>query len=355
MNKPVKAPLFEALSSYRDKGLRSFHMPAGGPDLPAFSKLDVTELKTTDDLNDPSEHGPVRKAQSLAARFFGAKESRFLTEGSSQGIFAVLMALAGEGGSILLPRPIHRAFVYAAQRFSLNVHFATATKEGGQSSPLSYPELSDYEAVLKRHPEIRLVVATAPDYYGHIVALESLEELCRKYNCLLFVDAAHSAHLHVLPQWRLYGDVQVMSAHKTLPAVTPAAYLHVKREDFLPRLDAALAVLRTSSPPLYVAAAADWARAYLEAEGKVAFLRQNKAIQELRDSLPPEMKVLGDSFRSTIHRPLQRDPLRLVIDFSHYTSGHEAEAFLRRKGIQCEFSDLRRCVFIPSLLTEAKA
>ncbi len=369
-----KAPLFKALSSYVDGNNTSFHMPATRPGVPAFSLLDVTELAATDDLNEPK--GAVLEAQNMAAQFFVAAQTRFLTEGSSQGIFASLLVLAGEGGTVLFPRAIHRAFMYAAQRFSLDVHFALPSQitETESFTPLLYPSIDDYEKQLIKHREINVVVVTAPDYYGHICDLAALEALCQKYRVRLLVDAAHGAHLHLLPAWRLYGDIVIESAHKTLPSVTPSAYLHICEKDnqaatdaLAKRIDMALKVLRTSSPPLYVAAAADWARAFLKERGSSALARQKKAITWLQTELPEHINMIAPLPYENQNAQLQKraavantplrprvlaDPLRLVLDVSYYMSGNEMAEALARNGVQVEFSDLRRVILIPSLLSE---
>ena len=370
-----KAPLFEALSKYAAEMHTSFHMPGSRPGVPAFSLLDVTELPATDDLNDP--RGPALEAQILAAAYFGAAETRILTEGSSQGIFASLLAMAGPEGSVLLPRPIHRAFLYAAQRFSLNVYFAlpAAPQATAGVTPLSYPVAEDYERVLVNHPEIAVVVVTAPDYYGYIPDLAAMEALCHEYEVKLLIDAAHGAHLQLVPNWRLYGDVVITSAHKTLPSVTPAAYLHICEQDSVEqvadlaqRLDYALKVLRTSSPPLFIAASADWARAYMQEKGCAALERQKKSLAWLRAELPEHVEILAPLTEEAAlaekreRSPAQSaaplrprvygDPLRLVLDVSYYMSGHDAAAALADMGVQCEFSDFRRVILIPSLLSE---
>lgn len=371
-----KAPLFEALSSYVAEMHTSFHMPATRPGVPAFSLLDVTELPATDDLNEP--RSSVLEAQAKAAAYFGAAETRFLTEGSSQGIFAALLALAGPEGSVLLPRPVHRAFMYAAQRFSLNVYFAlpTAPQTAGAFTPLTYPSVEDYEQMLKKHPEIAVIVVTAPDYYGYMPDLAALEALSQTYEVKLLIDAAHGAHLQLIPTWRLYGDVVITSAHKTLPAVTPAAYLHVCEQDsaeqvadLAERLDFALKVLRTSSPPLFVAASADWARAYLEEKGCSALERQKKSLEWLRSELPEQVEMLapvaqaallsntneqsGRTPAAPLRPRVYQDPLRVVLDVSYYMSGTDFAAALAEMGVQCEFADLRRVILIPSLMSES--
>lgn len=368
-----KAPLFEALSAYADAMHTSFHMPGSRPGVPAFSQLDVTELPQTDDLNEPQ--GPVLEAQRAAAQYFGAAETRFLTGGSSEGIFAALLCLAGPGGAILLPRPVHRAFMYAAQRFALDVFFAKPTKKEAETafSPLTYPSIDDYESALQKHPEIRVVVATAPDYYGYICDLGALENLCQKYEKKLLIDAAHGAHLQLLPEWRLYGDMVLTSAHKTLPSLTPAAYLHIcEQEDeqavqaLAKRVDYTLKVLRTSSPPLFVAASADWARAFLKERGFNALQRQKKSLIWLRTELPEQIIVRAPiteeeaqaarsrmSSGTQVLRPrVFCDPLRLVLDVSYYMRGTEMQTQLSEMGVDCEFADARHVVFIPSLLSE---
>lgn len=75
------------------------------------------------------------------------------------------------------------------------------------------------------------VYLTSPDYIGNILDIARLSAVCRRFGVPLLVDNAHGAYLRFLPESMhplgLGADMCCDSAHKTLPALTGAAYLHI--------------------------------------------------------------------------------------------------------------------------------
>ena len=96
------------------------------------------------------------------------------------------------------------------------------------------------------------VYVTSPDYLGHVLDVEGLARACHARGVALLVDAAHGAYLHFLSPSRhpmdLGADLCCASAHKTLPAVTGAAYLHVRDARLAERARDALSLFGSTSP-----------------------------------------------------------------------------------------------------------
>ena len=92
--------------------------------------------------------------------------------------------------------------------------------------------------VLEDYPNAKAVILTYPTYYG--VTGEELEgtiRLCHERQIPVLVDEAHGAHFVIgepFPRsaFDLGADVVVHSAHKTLPAMTMASFLHVQSNLF---------------------------------------------------------------------------------------------------------------------------
>ena len=57
-------------------------------------------------------HGPIKKAQELAARAFGAKQTYFVTNGTSTANKIVVQALVRPGDIILVDRDCHKSHHY---------------------------------------------------------------------------------------------------------------------------------------------------------------------------------------------------------------------------------------------------
>ena len=93
-------PICSTLLRAAEQEQYGFHMPghnAGHAFSAEFKKywplFDTTELPQTCDLNDPDS--AVIESQCRTARFFGARESLYLTGGSTSGIYTMLALAVG--------------------------------------------------------------------------------------------------------------------------------------------------------------------------------------------------------------------------------------------------------------------
>ena len=342
------APLYGRLRRLGETGRLSFHMPAWRGRFRAPSEWDTTELPWSEDLNDP---GPcLKEASRRLADFYGAARAYFLTEGSSFGLMAALLAAAGRGGKVLASSDIHRFLIQAAQRFSLHVAFAE--QERKPFTPIASPGSACLRRALAAKPDAAVLLFAYPDYYGAMPSPEEAKELwlfAREQGLRLVLDAAHGALLPLMGR-RFEADIVVCSAHKTMPAPTGAAFLLLMREDeaLTAAVETALRLLRSSSPPLYVAAAADLARAFCaSAEGQRAYEEQLCFIRKLAGELPEELLLYGGDPAEK-----RRDPLRVVLEIREGPTGFRLQRELAERQIDIEMADPKRLLLIPSLLSE---
>ena len=203
---------------------------------------DITEI---DDGNFfPSDS--VRKAQSDAAVFYGARHLRFLTGGSSMGVKAAILAADGD---ILAPSNCHRCVFEGAALAKRNVKIIDAPIKDGLPAPLT---AEDIEKGLDMYPDVKAVVIVSPDYFGRACG-EEVERTVHERGKLLIADSAHGAHFAIRPDLFPKGfsssaDFCNLSAHKTMCALTMGAYLCVNNDDYIDRADTALKNLGTTSP-----------------------------------------------------------------------------------------------------------
>ena len=115
----VKAPIVEALKKAYENPTYQFHIPGhtkGNGTLPEFRKLigaKALTVDTTDEFDNlgtlhPAT-GPIKEAQELAAKAFGAKKTFFLINGSTAGNLAIAMSLTKKGQKIITNRNCHRS------------------------------------------------------------------------------------------------------------------------------------------------------------------------------------------------------------------------------------------------------
>ncbi len=209
-----------------------FHMPGhkrqAFADFPNPYTVDITEIDGFDNLHNAQ--GILRVEQERAAVLYGSLRCFYLVNGSSCGILAAISAAVPRGERILVARNSHRAVYHALEVRQLVPEYVypgvTALGLQGQI------RAEDVRRALDEHPDIRAVVITSPTYDGVVSDVASIAELAHGRGIPLIVDEAHGAHLgfhEMFPEnaTRLGADAVVMSVHKTLPAFTQTALLHL--------------------------------------------------------------------------------------------------------------------------------
>ena len=152
---------------------------------------------------------------------------------------------------------------------------------------------------------------------------------------LLAVDNAHGAYLKFLPEslhpMDLGADICCDSAHKTLPGLTGAAYLHLSPEldrAFGSRIKDGLMLFGSTSPSYLILQSLDAVNLYLE-----TYPRKLCSFTERIRGLKSALTRQG-------YRLYGSEPLKLTVDAKAY--GYEGEAlaeYLRRQDMEPEFAD----------------
>ncbi|MBR2942739.1 MAG: aminotransferase class V-fold PLP-dependent enzyme [Clostridia bacterium] len=253
----MNTPICDFARRYAQSGALRLHMPGHkGVSLLGMEALDVTEIDGADSLYEAD--GIIRESEENASMLFGCP-TYYSTEGSSQCIRAMLyLALlhakaAGKRPLIAAGRNAHKTFLSAAALLDLDVAWLTAAQqESYLCCALDAVRLEEQLTAMKETPAA--VYITSPDYLGHMLDVRALAQVCHRHGVLLLVDNAHGAYLRFMEPschpMDLGADLCCDSAHKTLPALTGAAYLHISEKH--PRLIAqvknALAMFGSTSP-----------------------------------------------------------------------------------------------------------
>ena len=236
------------------EGVYPFHMPGHKRQsewLEGLYDTDITEITGADDLHAPS--GIIKDAQIKASALFGTVSTIFLTGGSTAGILSAISALCGEDKKILIARNCHKAVYNACLINSLQVSYLypnTLHRIGafGEVTPLSVD-------TAMKESGAKIVVITSPTYEGVVSDVKTIAKTVHKNGGILVVDSAHGAHLGFNDYFpksarELGADIVIESAHKTLPCLTGAAFLHIcsHRVSYM-ALQEKLGIFETSSPP----------------------------------------------------------------------------------------------------------
>ncbi|MEE0397277.1 MAG: aminotransferase class I/II-fold pyridoxal phosphate-dependent enzyme [Lachnospiraceae bacterium] len=258
--------LFEKLSAYGASDYYPYHMPGHKRRLKTdtmreLAQIDITEIDGFDNLHDAQ--GILKRIQEEAAAAYGAEESFFLVNGSTAGILSAISTAVSPGGKILMVRGAHKSAYHAAYLRDLQIAYLWPGVHPlfGCNLPATAKEV---EEALQQTPDVQAVFIVSPTYEGLAADVKSIAEAAHKRNIPLIVDEAHGAHLGFDGRWpessvRQGADLVIQSLHKTLPAPTQTAILHVngKLVDRC-RLRRFLGIYQTSSPSyIFMAAMED--------------------------------------------------------------------------------------------------
>lgn len=345
-------PLVDALVKFAQKRPQSLHVPGHKngliSQLPTEIKqalqFDYTELSGLDDLHHPEE--AILKAQQLLAKVYGAKHSYFLVNGSTVGNLAMIYAVCRRGEKLLVQRNAHKSIFHGLELVEANpVYLAPEWDE--KTATASYVCYETVKNALEQNTKVKGIILTSPTYYGIVNPdLPRIVALAHEHRVPVLIDEAHGAHFiasDAFPQTSLQSgaDIVVQSAHKTLPAMTMASYLHINSElvDY-ERVEHYLQMLQSSSPSYLLMASLDDARAYvesyLEPDAKYCIEKRNQWIEAI--TTIPDVEVLKVD-----------DPLKLLIRVNGYTGNQIREA-LEAEGIYIELADPNQVLAIVPLL-----
>ena len=348
-------PVYNAIRAYTAAEPVPFHMPghklgAGIPKefLKEIEKLDLTEIPGTDNLHHPT--GVIKEAQELAAEAFGAVRSFFLVNGSTVGLHTAIAALCRPGQRLIVGRDCHRAVINGMLIAGVNPFYILPdySAEFAMNTGIS---ASAVEKAMDDAPDAVGVLITRPNYFGVCSNVREIARMVHKRNKLLIVDEAHGAHLVFnsrLPESALEAgaDICIQSAHKTLPAFTQGAYLHVGSERVdLQRVEYFLDIFQTTSPSYVIMTYLDIAREVMKRCGE-------KLLDSLLDHIEAcslEMAPEGIKLLDKAGVPgFEHDTTRVTVNTRKLgITGYDAEKLLREKHhIQVEMSDLSNIVCI---------
>ncbi len=229
----MERDLDEALALYDESDIYPFHMPGHkrqrlGDQPPEAT--DITEVEGFDNLHHAV--GILREAQERLARVFGADESFYLVGGSTAGILASVCGCMEKGGRLLIARNCHKSVYHAAYLMEAELSYLFPEETGCEIRGSIAP--GDVEEALRRFPDTRAVVITSPTYDGVVSDIGATADIVHARDIPLIVDEAHGAHFGFsdgFPQKAvaLGADLCVESLHKTLPAYTQSAALHMMK------------------------------------------------------------------------------------------------------------------------------
>jgi lysine decarboxylase len=351
------APLLDSYLSYFESARTPFTIPGHkqrtsqidadlgavvDSDIPLYGGLD--EIKLTNQT--------LRKAESLAAKLWGADYARFSTGGSTHANQAIVLALGAPGEKVAVSRTAHRSILSALVLAGLEPIWMVPTIDTTTGVPIGI-SVEELARALQQEPIA--VLLTEPGYLGTLSDLPALIELAHEQNVPVIVDAAWGGHFgfhHELPNHviALGADALITSVHKALPGYSASALLIAQGKYLdLDRLEQSFETTHTTSPAGAPLASIDGVRALLQ-------LRGTELIGKLLDNVIHLKNIVQSEFALPIFLypfdfPAGRfDPTKIVLRVQQLgASGVEIEKELQSAGIRVEMADRDTIVFLATL------
>ncbi|USR91919.1 aminotransferase class I/II-fold pyridoxal phosphate-dependent enzyme [Phormidium yuhuli AB48] len=352
-NWPVQSrtPFLDALKTQANAPQTPFYFPGhkrgGGIAEPlkdwlgdAVFQGDLPELPKLDNLFQPQ--GPLRDAQDLAAAAFGAQQTWFLTNGSTAGVMAAILATCHPGEKLALARNSHQCAIAGLILAGVEPVFIQPEYDATWDIALRVsPEA--LETTLNQHSDIKAVLVVSPTYHGVCSDIAPLADCCHRHQIPLIVDEAHGAHLGFHPQLppsalQSHADLVIQSTHKSLTALSQGAMLHSQGDRISrQRLQASLPLVQSTSPNSLILASLDMARQQIATQGHQHLQACLDLAQQVRSHLS-QLPAVALS-------PHADDPTRLTLRLGQQSGYHLDEQLAADFGVLCELPQQHHLTF----------
>ena len=315
----MKLYLADMLAAQERRKHISFHTPGHKK-----RGADITELSYSDNLSAPT--GVIGQAQADIAHILGADASFLLTDGSTSGVYAMLMALRDAGvRKLAVPVCSHVSVLRGSSLMGLELIPVAQEFSGGIARQPTV------EAVRHAMETADALILTSPDYYGFFPDLGAIAELMQAQSKPLVIDGAHGSHLHgTALHASNYASMWVDGVHKSLPAMTQGAVVSAKGI-WTDLLAESVPCFRTTSPSYPILASIEYAVNY----------PRNERIERAAEGVK---RALG-----ALENP---DWSKIVIPFGKKSG--DARRFLESRGVYPEFDDGNYLMFYLSPATRRR-
>ena len=316
--------LEEKLEKYFNENYLPMHMPGHkrnikllGEELPY--KIDITEIEGFDDLHHPE--GIIKEIEEKAKKIYKSKKSFILVNGSTCGILAGIRSVVNYGDKVLVARNSHKSVYNAIEVNGLKpIYVLPKIDKYGINKNV---EANDIEKILEKNKDIKLVIITSPTYEGVLSDIKAIVNIAHKYKVPVLVDEAHGAHLKFMENSNFEAlncgaDIVIQSLHKTLPALTGTAILHIQgdlvKEENIRR---ELSIFETSSPSYILISSIDECLDLIERNGKKLFLDYQENLKYFYNEAKAlkKLKVLGNELLNNNNKKNIEEIEKKLYDF----------------------------------------
>ncbi|MCR4749752.1 MAG: aminotransferase class I/II-fold pyridoxal phosphate-dependent enzyme [Lachnospiraceae bacterium] len=297
IEKQKRAPLYEALESFKKKRVVPFDVPGhkrgrGNPELVELLGekcvgLDVNSMKPLDNLCHPVS--VIRQAEDLTADAFGAEHAFLMVGGTTSAVQSMILSCCKPGEEIILPRNVHKSAINALVLCGAIPVYVEPKTEPRIGIALGI-EVEAMEQTMKEHPHAKAVLINNPTYYGICSDLKRLTQLAHNYNMKMLVDEAHGTHLYFgeglpIDAMRAGADMSAISMHKSGGSLTQSSILLTNNGVNADYVRQIVNLTQTTSASYLLLSSLDISRRNLALRGKESFEKVIRMAQYARTEI----------------------------------------------------------------------
>lgn len=264
-----------------------------------FYKYDISETE----IHNPQ--AALDLAQKNAAKIYKTKSTHFLTNGSTSGIIAAVLACVNKVDKVLIWDNAHPSHKNAVTLAGGEAIFYQVEKD--ENWDIEKPvNIETIEKHLKKGG-IKALIITSPTYEGVVSDIKKIKDICKKYGVYLIVDEAHGAlypFCDELPPSALdfQADFVIQSLHKTAGGLNPTALLHCNVDGV--DVEGALKMISTTSPSYPLLASIEKNINFLNStRGRKKIKELIKNIENIKKNLPNCEFYQGDKTKIVVKIP----------------------------------------------------
>ena len=285
----------------------------------------------------------IKRAQQYAAEAFGARDSLFVTCGTSIANQIVVDAVVNKESRVLLDREAHQSLHFSVNNKTDNYDYffrEEYCKISGRKFINMEKLISQIIEAEKLKTPYDILVISASSYDGVIINISKFIEKIIVFapKIKFIVDEAWSSAFYFHPELSIYTAgyaaakfsnkidiVSTQSAHKSLMALRQASFIHSFANDEITRnLYASRFKFHSTSPNYPILASLDLSRAQMQAVGNKLLtnaLANTKKMQTLLNEDPSlsvyKLPSPNQSLSTISNGIFVEDPLKIHIKFAH--------------------------------------
>jgi len=366
-DRQLKTPFFTKLKEYALKDPIPFDVPGHKLGRIENDLIDFTGKQTylldsnapigLDHLSRPT--GVIKDAERLMAEACIADKAYFLTNGTTVGIMAMIMATCKAKEKIILPRNVHKSVISGLIVSGAMPIFIKPTIDPdlGIANGVTYESVQE---AIEKNPDAKAIFLINPTYFGVTSDIERITKLAHDNQMLVLVDEAHGAQFYFnermpLTAMEASADICASSFHKTAGSFTQSSVILTKgkRIDHI-RLRSTINMLQSTSPSSLLIASLDVARKTMYFEGPKRIDALLAMAQKAREHLKqiPGIKVIDKDYMISKGN-FDFDETKVLIKVSDLgVSGFEVYQLMRKKyNIQLELAESHLVLAVLSIGT----